>query len=298
MEERPLVSVIIPTYNRISYLKLTLDSVVSQTYRPMEIIVVDDGSSGTKNELVCLQYDNLRYIKIKNSGGPAKPRNVGIKNAVGTFIAFVDDDDLWMPQKLEKQVKILKTNLDFDLVHGPCQIINEKGEHTNKTIGRPGSLEVKHGDVSGRMTGNWTLMTPTPLLRTSLLQKVGLFNEKMPSAGEDTEFWTRCSFHGKFYYLDEPLVWYRKHASNISNHNKDYVMAPFFLFKMITEKYEHGIIDKHKFKKLRRNIVNLQIKRMELGKSRALNNLWKIKPFWYFDIRHLRLFLKEEFTNK
>ena len=88
-----LVSVIIPTYNRTHFLKETLNSIVSQTYSNIEIIVVDDGTPGDDNEKLCSEYNNLTYIKINNSGGPASPRNVGISNSKGKYIAFVDDDE-------------------------------------------------------------------------------------------------------------------------------------------------------------------------------------------------------------
>ena len=280
MDERPLVSVIVPTYNRTSYLKLTLDSIASQTYSPVEIIVVDDGSPGNDNEVLCGKYNQVKYIRIENSGGPAIPRNIGLRDAKGEFIALLDDDDIWLPEKLEKQVAILEANADFDLVHGPCQIIDEHGKLQDTIIGRPRSLNVKHGDVSGRMAGNWTLMTPTPLMRSSLLKKVGFFNEIMPSAGEDREFWTRCSFHGKFYYLDEPLAWYRKHTANISSQNKNYVKSPLFLFEMIRKKQQQGIVDATKFKELRQNLVNMQISQMSLDRITALRNLWKMNPFF------------------
>jgi glycosyltransferase involved in cell wall biosynthesis len=293
MDERQLVSVIVPTYNRTSYLKLTLDSIASQTYSPVEIIVVDDGSPGQDNAELCANYNNLKYIRVENSGGPAAPRNTGLRNANGAFISLVDDDDIWLPHKLEKQVAILEENPDFSLVHGPCQLIDENGELKETIIGRPGSLDVKHGDVSGRMAGNWTLMMPTPLLRASLLKKVGFFNEIMPPAGEDGEFWTRCSFHGKFYYLDEPLAWYRKHANNISTENKNYVKAPLFLFEMICKKQQEGIIDDAKFKALRQNLVNMQITQMSLDRATALRNLWKIHPFWYFNLPHLKHFARK-----
>ncbi|MEM7086966.1 MAG: glycosyltransferase family A protein [Bacteroidota bacterium] len=295
MDERPLVSVIVPTYNRTSYLKLTLDSIAAQTYSPVEIIVVDDGSPGDDNEKLCAHYDGLKYIRIQNSGGPATPRNTGLRNASGTFIAWVDDDDIWLPKKLEKQVAILEEHKEFGLVHGPCQIIDEKGEPKDTIIGRPGSLDVKHGDVSGRMAGNWTLMMPTPLLRSELAKEVGFFNEEIPPALEDREYWTRCSFHTKFYYVDEPLVLYRKHDANISSQNKKYVHAPLFLFDMIRKKRQQGIVDALKYKALKNNLIRMQLNYWKLGKGIAFRNLWKMKPLWFLNVHHLRLFLKKVF---
>ncbi len=98
--QKPLVSVIIPTYKRTAYLKLTLDSIQNQTFQDFEVIVVDDGTPTEENRLLCEQYEKVQYIKIENSGGPAKPRNFGIQKAKGKYLAFVDDDDIWLPNIL------------------------------------------------------------------------------------------------------------------------------------------------------------------------------------------------------
>ena len=159
--QNPLVSIIIPTYKRTDYLKLTIRSILDQTFQDFEIIVVDDGTPTDENRLLCEQFQKIVYIKIENSKGPAKPRNVGIKQAKGKYIAFVDDDDIWLPEKLQKQVNVLDNNPDFGLVHSCCQVINGQGIVKNEIVGRPGNPQVKHGDVSMRMIGNWTVMMPT-----------------------------------------------------------------------------------------------------------------------------------------
>lgn len=229
----PLVSVIIPTFKRSHFLKLTIESVLNQTFRDFEIIVVDDGTFGNENFLLCQNYEDVRYIKIENSGGPAKPRNVGIKESQGKYLAFVDDDDIWLPKKLERQVEVLEQNLEYGLVHGCCEVITKEGVLQNIIVGRPGKPEIKHGDVKMRMMGNWTVMMPTSFVRKEIIDKVGFFNENMPAAGEDTEFWARCSFETKFYYLDEPLVLYRVHNNNISSKNINYIKLPFYLKKVL-----------------------------------------------------------------
>jgi len=293
MEEKPLVSVIIPTYNRPDYLVQTIKSVVGQTYSNIEIIVVDDGTSGNDNFLICEKFEKVSYIKIENSGGPAKPRNVGIKEAKGEFIAFVDDDDIWLPEKIEKQISILLSNLEFGLVHCPCQIIDEKGKETGQIIGRPGSPDVKHGDVKMRMMGNWTLMMPTPLIRASVLKKVGFFNEQIPPALEDVEFWTRCSFYTKFYYIDEPLVKYRQHTGNISRERNKYVDMPLYLMRILGEVLRLNIINKEQYKNLMNNLCLSQLKYTNTNPKRTLRNLYIIDSFWFINFRNVKLLIKK-----
>jgi teichuronic acid biosynthesis glycosyltransferase TuaG len=294
----PLVSIIIPTYNRTDYLDLTIQSVLSQTYHNIEIIVVDDGTPNNNNEVLCKKTNKVKYIKIENSGGPAKPRNVGIREAKGKYIAFVDDDDLWLPTKLEKQVIVLENNPDFGLVHGCCEVIDENGIKKNEIIGRPGSFDVKHGDVSMRMMGNWTLMMPSPLIRKEVLETVGFFNEQMPSAGEDTEFWTRCSFATQFYYIDEPLAQYRVHSSNISGQKAKYLVLPLFLKEVLKGQFFSKKIDKQQYLYLLNSLCRMQIKMIKTSFLKTFKNLFLLDYFWVVKNNNFKLLIFILFLKK
>ncbi|WP_310556211.1 glycosyltransferase family A protein [Flavobacterium sp.] len=289
--EKIVISIIIPTYKRTDYLKLTLQSVLNQTFQSFEIIVVDDGSPTDENEKICSQYAKIKYIKIKNSGGPAKPRNIGIKAAKGKYIAFVDDDDIWLPTKLEKQVAILEQNPDFGLVHSCCELIDEKGITKNEIIGRPGTPDVKHGDVSMRMMGNWTVMMPTPLVRKEVLDKVGFFNEEMPPAGEDVEYWTRTSFYTKFYYLVEPLVQYRVHSNNISNEKAKYLQLPLYLKFVLKQQLELKRIDKKQFQLLFNNLCKMQIRTIKTSFFKTIKYLFILDFFWIFKFNNIKMMI-------
>ncbi|UWY28609.1 glycosyltransferase family 2 protein [Flavobacterium sp. TR2] len=294
----PTVSVIIPTYNRAKYLALTLESIVRQTYQDFEIIVVDDGTPNNENEIICSKFDKVRYYKIKNTGGPAAPRNTGIQKASGKYIAFVDDDDLWLPQKLGIQVKILETNPDFGLVHSYCQVINEYGIVQDKIIGRPGSIDIKHGDVRMKMIGNWTIMSSTPLIKRSIIEKVGYFNEKMPPAGEDTEYWTRCSFETKFYYIDEPLVKYRVHSKNISSDKKKYYKLDLYLKEILLKQKKKNKISNTIYKKLLSKICIKQINHIKQHCFLSLKILFELDTFWFLRWTNFKSLIIVVFFNK
>ncbi len=287
----PKVSIIIPTYNRTQYLGKTLSSIFQQTFQDFEIIVIDDGSPSDENLILCQTYKKVSYIKINNSGGPAKPRNIGIKQAKGKYIAFVDDDDLWLPTKLEKQVAILEQNPDFGLVHSCCEVIDENGILQNQIIGRSGTPDVKHGDVSMRMIGNWTVMMPTPLVRKEVIDQVGFFDEIMPAAGEDMEYWSRCSFETKFYYLDEPLALYRIHKTNISSNSKEYLNLPLYLKKVVDKAFQTKKIDKKSFILLINNISKFQIRTIKDNLFKTLKNLFLIDKFWFFRKNNCKMIL-------
>lgn len=287
------VSVIIPTYNRTDFLKMTLDSVINQTYKSIEIIVVDDGSPNNVTEELCKQYKNVDYFKIKNSGGPATPRNYGFKKSTGDYIAFLDDDDLWLQTKIEEQVEVLDQNPEFGIVHCYCDTIDKNGKLTGKSIGQPGTPDIKHGDVSKKMIGNWTLMMPTPLLRRALVYNVGLFNTIMPPAGEDVEFWTRCSFFTKFYYVDKPLALYRVHDRNISNSNGNYVDLPIYLKEIIDLSIIYKKLTNSEYDAMLLNICISQAKHVKINFLKTLLNLNKINPFWFFNFRIFKVLIKK-----
>lgn len=287
----PLVSVIIPTYNRPEMLRLTLESVRNQTFSDYEVLVIDDGTPNELNVQLCEEFPKVSYFKIENSGGPAKPRNFGIQKASGTYLAFLDDDDLWMPQKLEKQVMILNSHADFGIVHTPCNVIDIKGNKTSEIIGKPRNIDLKHGDVSKRMIGDWTLMTSSVMIRKDVLNKVGYFNEKMPQAGEDTEFWTRSSFLIKFYYLDEPLVYYRKHQGISKINKQQYFELPYHLNLVLKDALSKGLIDFQTKRKLQNKVIKRQIKQMSGYKLITFKRLFKLNPFWFLNFENIKFFL-------
>ncbi len=287
-----LVSVIIPTYKRVDYLKLTLDSVVNQTYKAIEIIVVDDGSPNDDAAQLCEGYGNVNYIKVENSGGPCQPRNIGMDKAKGTYLAFVDDDDIWLPNKIKEQINILENNKDFGLVHCYCDIIDENGEKTGNSVGRPRDIKDKHGDVKLRMMGSWTLMMPTPVVRKSLINEVGCFNTEMPQTAADVEFWTRCSFHTKFYYQDLALVHYRKHSNNMSSDLKPYVNVPIHLKAILKSKFSEKKITKTEYNQLLLNLCFSQAKHIKQYPFQTIFNLFKLNPFWIVNFRTIKVIVK------
>ncbi len=294
----PLVSVVIPTYKRTYYLKQTLESIQKQTFQDFEIIVVDDGTPNDDNLLLCNSLDKVHYIKIENSGGPAKPRNVGIKKAKGKYIAFVDDDDLWSPEKLKKQVDVLDKNPDFGLVHAYCQVIDGDGVVKDEITGRPGTPHVKHGDVSLRMMGNWTVMMPTPMVRKEVIDKVGGFNENIPAALEDIEYWIRTSFYTQFYYIDEPLVQYRVHDQNMSSDTLKYLQLPLYLKNILREQLSVKRINKKEYLFLLNNLCKMQINNIKTSFFKTMKYCFMLDFFWVFKTNNFKMLIYILFFKK
>ncbi|MFB3389170.1 glycosyltransferase [Flavobacterium sp. LAR06] len=283
-----LVSVIITTFNRPHYLELTLNSVVNQSYENIEIIVIDDDSDGNQNMEICSGFSNVYYEKVLKSGTPAKGRNIGIKKAKGEFIAFLDDDDVWIKDKIKIQVEILHNNPDFGLVHSPCQIIDSKGNLKSEIIGKSYQWRNKHGDVSLNMFGNFTLMMPTPLVRKVIIDKVGFFNEKMLPIGEDVEFWTRCSFFTKFYYTEKILAYYRIHEFNISKNKNEHIDYPLHLKEILIYMRKIKRINSQQYGFFIQKCIKKQYPYYKKNFVKTLYNLMKLDFFWFTKIRILK----------
>ena len=279
----PKVSVIIPTYNRTDYLKTTLENLQKQTFRDFEVIVVDDGTPGEANKLVCSNFNNVRYHRIANSGGPMRPRNTGFKLAESQYIALVDDDDLWLPDKLEKQVAILDKNEDFGLVHSYCLVIDHEGNQTGETVGRLSDPLKKHGYVFDEMVGSFTVMTPTAIFRKELLSQCGTFNENMKAAGEDTEFFSRMAFYTKFYYIDEPTAYYRVHPQGISGNRIAYLKLPLELFRMLKGLKNKESLSNKRFGKIRKRLLLKQVSMIydSLSLKTSIKNCFSMHLFFW-----------------
>jgi len=146
-EKNPTVSVIISTYNRAHLIGRAIQSVLNQTYQDFEVIVVDDGSTDNTEEIVKSFNDpRIRYIRHEKNKGAAAARNTGIKAARGKYIAFQDSDDEWLPEKLEKQMKVFENAPpEAGVVYTDMQRINEDGEHYWEMgkIGYPPSKIIK-----------------------------------------------------------------------------------------------------------------------------------------------------------
>lgn len=208
--KKPLISVVIPTYNRVHYLAKTIDSVLNQTYPNIEIIVVDDGSKDTTIELLKNYGSKIRFIQQSNRGAPFA-RNEGARHAHGQYISFLDDDDFWLPNKIEAEVEFLEKNPDYGFVYCDTHYINEQGEITGKRM-----LSYDEVQTFERLyQGNFIISTSVVLVRKSCLDTVGIFDESLPQS-QDYDLWLRLAKRFKFAYLDKILCCYRVQEKSLS----------------------------------------------------------------------------------
>ena len=209
----PLVSIIIPAYNAAHFLAETINSVLSQTYQNFELLIVDDGSTDDTAAVVKgFGDERIRYWHKKNSG-VSDTRNFGISKAKGAYIAFLDADDLFLPQNLEKKILFLENNQEIDLVHS-AEV------RFDSSIGSEIALmEGSGGEVLEKllsMSGNVIHSPSSVLVRKKLLEKTGGFDPRL-STSADWDMWVRFAKETSFGYIPEPLVKYRVHAAQMHN---------------------------------------------------------------------------------
>jgi glycosyltransferase involved in cell wall biosynthesis len=224
---KPKISVIIPTYNAISYLPEAVDSVLKQTFRDFELIIVDDGSSDRTVEwILSLTDPRLKLITQENQGSAAA-RNRGIASAQGAYIALFDADDIWELTKLEKQAHFLDAHCSIGLVDTSVILIDEDG-NTGKVV-----TSKAEGDVWKHLVQFQPVCScdSTPLIRRECFDTVGLFDRDLMFL-EDLDWWIRLASHYQFGAIKEPLVKYRQHSGSKSTNCRETLQA----FHKIIEK--------------------------------------------------------------
>ena len=194
----PLVSVIIPTYNRGWILKEAIDSVLSQTFTDYELIVVDDGSTDNTTDILKF-YPEIKLIRQENRGVSAA-RNMGVKASSGKYLAFLDSDDLWLPGKLEKQVNFFDKNPDADI----CQ--TEEIWIRNGTRVNPKKKHLKPSGMIFEKCLELCLVSPSAVMMTrEVFDEAGGFDETLPAC-EDYDLWLRITCRYPVYLIEEPLT--------------------------------------------------------------------------------------------
>ena len=200
-----LVSVIIPTYNRGYIIERAIESVQNQTYNELEIIIVDDGSTDNTEEIVSRISDSrIRYLKNPINKGVSHTRNLGIAAATGAYIAFQDSDDIWKPEKLQKQMECMKQG-NYGMVY--CAFEREFFDGT--VVYYPSKempMEEKQGEIVLSLLKKNLVSTQTMLIKKEVILQVGLFNEGMSNL-EDYELALRIAKRYPIGMVDEALVY-------------------------------------------------------------------------------------------
>jgi len=217
----PLISVIIPSYNRANFIKRSLNSVFEQSYKNFEIIVVDDGSTDdTENFIKNYPDRRIRYIKHTENRGVPSARNTGIKAARGEYITFLDSDDEIYPKKFEIQINRLRDLPDsYGLIYsGYSLFINSTDEHVMDIVPE------EYDNICDALLKRCIFAVHTPLVRKICFEKCGLFDESLPGC-EDWDMWIRLSQHYEFTFVPDILAKFYIHGEQKSTNLKNKVQA-------------------------------------------------------------------------
>ena len=193
------ISVVIPSYNRKDFLKRSIDSAINQTKKPLEIIVVDDGSTDGTEAMIKSDYDFVKFIKQKNKGVSAA-RNIGIKVSIGKWICFLDSDDEWKKDKLEKQINAMKSNPGYKFFHS-----NEIWIKNGLRINQKKKHKKYGGDIFDKCLDMCRISPSSVMIDKTVFDEVGNFNEDLVVC-EDYELWLRICDKYRVFFIDEPLI--------------------------------------------------------------------------------------------
>ena len=217
---KPKVSIIIPTYNRAHYIGESVDSILAQTFKDYEIIVVDDGSTDNTREVLKKYGDKVQYV-YQNNAGPPAAMNTGVRKAKGEYYLILGDDDALMPDMVERQVEVLDKNPDAAFVCSGIHFVDADGEiYKTSRDGRARERSFKSLLFDNFV---WHL---TALVRRSVSEEMGHFDETLLTT-HDHDLWIRMAIKYRFEYTDLPLAKFRRHPGNYSKtlglHLKDHL---------------------------------------------------------------------------
>lgn len=229
-DAQPLVSVVVPTFNRSKLLEETIESILAQTYTNIEVIVVDNMSvDDTENYVINCGDPRVRYFRNPNGGIISVNRNFGIKKSLGQFIALCDDDDLWLPTKVEKQMEVMTLDDQVGLCYSNAESFSSAGTHKLWHVRR----KIFSGHFRRLLLGN-VIPNSSVLIRKKILDDIGVINEAPELVGaEDYELWLRITFRYKARYIDESLIRYRVHPGNLSGNMKRVARRDFHVLQSI-----------------------------------------------------------------
>lgn len=212
------VTAAIPTHNRGALVVEAVESVLAQTYRDFELLVIDNGSTDDTSERLRPYLDRIRYVRQENRGR-AGSRNRALEEARGEYIAFLDSDDLWLPDRLERQLPVLEQNAGVALVHGHVEVIDEHGGVLDAETAEHRRLWSAANRVPATYEGyaaECRCFTSTVLARRRVMEEVGGYDSEVGL--EDLDLYLRIAQRHEIAFIDrEPLARYRLHGAQTGN---------------------------------------------------------------------------------
>ena len=302
---KPEVSIVIPFFNREQFLGEAIESVLGQSFTDWELLLIDDGSTDGSRKIANRYLKKLPHkihlLSHENhiNKGAAAARNLGIKKAAGNFITFLDSDDIYFPQTLEKQISAFAENSSADAVCGTLECWYSWSEEAKKTekdfvidlilatdeLYQPPDLLIHNLNAGGRKPGINCIM-----LKTDFVRRTGVFEEEFTRTGEDQVFWAKVSLSGKIFVINEVLAKYRQHPESTcaveTSEGADIDQMTDFLDWLENYLQEQNISDarvRKALKKFRRNVrfeKKLKFLKQIYRRTLPLHLRYKIRGNW------------------
>lgn len=279
----PLVSIVTPVYNGEQYLAEAIESALAQTYRNFELLIINDGSTDNSKAIITSYLNNskIHYFEQQNAG-VAAARNLALRNANGKYIGFLDQDDLWLPDKLSTQIQYLETNPEIPFVHSRQGYIQADG--TPIPDYPKDWVYDLHGKCFIELFKRNRIAVLTVLVRKSVIDEIGFFNEAV-SRVDDYELWLRICSRYPIGFQDNKLALYRCHDTNASH---DYIKMEQAELKALKSFYNKN---KQIFESIDKKIIN---KRFFELHTEVANGLFWQKHNYNLSLHH---YLKAIYFN-
>ena len=288
------VSVIIPFYSNIIWLEEALNSVLYQTFKDYEIIVINDGSPENDKEFLDKYSEKINYFKTENKG-PGHARNFGIKKAVGEYIAFLDSDDIWLPTKLEKQINYM---IDNNSVWSHTNYYTF--DDSNKIIVKYNGLEKYSGNIYPEILASTHIATPSVIVKKSILVDNSLyFSEKM-RFGQDYYLWLRLAYLFKLDLFSEYLLKVRVRGTNAAIRARAHIQLRADIYSLLKKDFvfteaPFSIIFRFNYKicSLLNKLLSCNENKFDVKTIENISKILYIFPYFIFKLIYTITFIKK-----
>jgi glycosyltransferase involved in cell wall biosynthesis len=281
MGDRNLVSIIIPCFNAEAYLREALDCALAQTYQPVEIIVVDDGSTDQTAKIASSRDSSIIVVRHENNLGVTQARNTGLRHTRGAYVQFLDSDDLIARDKLERQAAVLDGDPGCDVVFSEVHEFQDRLENAHPETWRE---HKQRRDQLGAFLVVDAMAIHAPLVRRSCFEQANGFATDLPFGGEDWDFWIRACLQGaRFAFLPGVLAFYRRHANSLSwSVSNYYQWEQVVLSRAIEQLRAHGVREPEHWHALALGLTRLAVRAQQQGRpeeaTRLISRADEIRP--------------------
>lgn len=288
----PLVSIILPTYNCAAFLHYSIGSILLQTYDSYEIIVIDDGSTDNTKKILNPFIQRIKYIRSEQNKGLPTARNIGIRSALGKYIAFIDADDIWLPEKLQTDIEYFKTHSELSMVYSKHVNIDEKG----RVLDEASKRRLPSGNVFAELFSEQNfIITSSVVVRKEVFETTGLFDEQLFNC-QDWDMWLRIAFYFKVGGINTPLVKYRHNPHSLSKNRNNVLKYQKIIIDKTYNNFkdkENGIDEKLYKKRLASHYAKVGRYYLRIGdKSLASENFRLSLTYDPFNFRTLRYYFR------